>query len=69
MLLKSLQMRHITIPKRTTDVKVNIINECPFIEVNNVRLADPFKFCVAFKLAMLIMLLIILVSANPPIYY
>lgn len=28
---------HITIPKRTTDVKVNIINECPFIEVNNVE--------------------------------
>ncbi|PGB03802.1 spore germination protein GerPE [Bacillus toyonensis] len=29
---------HITIPKRTTDVKLNIINECPFIEVNNVKL-------------------------------
>ncbi|MGG5739742.1 MULTISPECIES: spore germination protein GerPE [Bacillus cereus group] len=29
---------YITIPKRTTDVKVNIINECPFIEVNNVEL-------------------------------
>ncbi|KFM99113.1 spore germination protein GerPE [Bacillus clarus] len=29
---------HITIPKRTTDVKVNIINECPFIEVNDVLL-------------------------------
>ncbi|MDR4985775.1 spore gernimation protein GerPE [Bacillus cereus] len=29
---------HITIPKRTTDVKLNIINECPFIEVNNVEL-------------------------------
>ncbi|MBE5105783.1 spore germination protein GerPE [Bacillus thuringiensis] len=28
---------HITIPKRTTDVKLNIINECPFIEVNNVE--------------------------------
>ncbi|MGN4448051.1 spore germination protein GerPE [Bacillus cereus group sp. MYBK79-1] len=29
---------HITIPKRTTDVKLNIINECPFIEVDNVEL-------------------------------
>ncbi|EEM97544.1 spore germination protein GerPE [Bacillus thuringiensis] len=29
---------HITIPKRTTDVKLNIINECPFIQVNNVEL-------------------------------
>lgn len=29
---------HITIPKRTTDVKLNIVNECPFIEVNNVEL-------------------------------
>ncbi|AAU19205.1 spore germination protein GerPE [Bacillus paranthracis] len=29
---------YITIPKRTTDVKLNIINECPFIEVNNVEL-------------------------------
>ncbi|HDR4906663.1 TPA: spore germination protein GerPE [Bacillus cereus] len=29
---------HITIPKRTTDVKLNILNECPFIEVNNVEL-------------------------------
>lgn len=28
----------IIIPKRTTDVKLNIINECPFIEVNNVEL-------------------------------
>ncbi|HDX9614351.1 TPA: spore germination protein GerPE [Bacillus toyonensis] len=28
---------HITIPKRTTDVKLNIVNECPFIEVNNVE--------------------------------
>ncbi|MRU03881.1 spore germination protein GerPE, partial [Bacillus anthracis] len=27
---------YITIPKRTTDVKLNIVNECPFIEVNNV---------------------------------
>lgn len=29
---------HITIPKRTTDVKLNIVNKCPFIEVNNVEL-------------------------------
>ena len=29
---------HITIPKRTTDVKLNIVNECLFIEVNNVEL-------------------------------
>ncbi|MCH4567408.1 MULTISPECIES: spore germination protein GerPE [Bacillus] len=29
---------HITIPKRTTNVKLNIVNECPFIEVNNVEL-------------------------------
>ncbi|MDF9610775.1 spore gernimation protein GerPE [Bacillus thuringiensis serovar pingluonsis] len=29
---------YITIPKRTTDVKLNIINECPFIEVNDVEL-------------------------------
>ncbi|PFR48598.1 spore germination protein GerPE [Bacillus cereus] len=29
---------YITIPKRTTDVKLNIINDCPFIEVNNVEL-------------------------------
>ncbi|HHQ8911124.1 TPA: spore germination protein GerPE [Bacillus cereus] len=29
---------YITIPKRTTDVKLNIINECPFIEVNKVEL-------------------------------
>lgn len=29
---------HITIPKRTTDVKLNIVNECPFLEVNNVEL-------------------------------
>ncbi|AJH75004.1 putative spore germination protein gerPE [Bacillus cereus ATCC 4342] len=29
---------YITIPKRTTDIKLNIINECPFIEVNNVEL-------------------------------
>ncbi|MBS9801633.1 spore germination protein GerPE [Bacillus toyonensis] len=29
---------HITTPKRTTDVKLNIVNECPFIEVNNVEL-------------------------------
>ncbi|PFJ17934.1 spore gernimation protein GerPE [Bacillus cereus] len=29
---------HITIPKRTTDVKLNIINEGPFIEVNNIEL-------------------------------
>lgn len=29
---------HITIPKRTADVKLNIVNECPFIEVNNVEL-------------------------------
>ncbi|MCC2505018.1 MULTISPECIES: spore germination protein GerPE [Bacillus cereus group] len=29
---------YITIPKRTTDVKLNIVNECPFIEVNNVEL-------------------------------
>lgn len=29
---------HITIPKRTTDVKLNIVNECPFIEVNDVEL-------------------------------
>lgn len=29
---------YITIPNRTTDVKLNIINECPFIEVNNVEL-------------------------------
>ncbi|HDR7541283.1 spore gernimation protein GerPE [Bacillus cereus] len=29
---------HITIPKRTTDVKLNVVNECPFIEVNNVEL-------------------------------
>ena len=29
---------HITIPKRTPDVKLNIVNECPFIEVNNVEL-------------------------------
>ncbi|MGE7872833.1 spore germination protein GerPE [Bacillus paramycoides] len=28
---------YITMPKRTTDVKVNIINERPFIEVNNVE--------------------------------
>ena len=28
----------ITIPTRSTDVKMNIINECPFIEVNNVEL-------------------------------
>ncbi|MDT3496028.1 spore germination protein GerPE [Bacillus toyonensis] len=28
---------HITIPKRTTDVKLNIVNECPFIEVNNIE--------------------------------
>ncbi|WP_459500700.1 spore germination protein GerPE [Bacillus sp. C1] len=26
----------ITIPTRSTDVKMNIINECPFIEVNDV---------------------------------
>ncbi|AAP25115.1 spore germination protein GerPE [Bacillus anthracis] len=29
---------YITIPKRTTDVKLNIVNECPFIEVNSVEL-------------------------------
>ncbi|MBL3757983.1 spore germination protein GerPE [Bacillus sp. FSL W8-0519] len=29
---------YITIPKRTTDIKLNIVNECPFIEVNNVEL-------------------------------
>ncbi|MGG0300722.1 spore germination protein GerPE [Bacillus albus] len=29
---------HVTIPKRSTDVKLNIVNECPFIEVNNVEL-------------------------------
>lgn len=29
---------YITIPKRTTDVKLNIVNESPFIEVNNVEL-------------------------------
>ncbi|HFK1424615.1 MULTISPECIES: spore germination protein GerPE [Bacillus cereus group] len=29
---------HITIPKRTTNVNLNIVNECPFIEVNNVEL-------------------------------
>ncbi|WP_237979813.1 spore germination protein GerPE [Bacillus thuringiensis] len=29
---------HVTIPKRTTDVKLNIVNECPFIEVNDVEL-------------------------------
>ena len=29
---------YITIPKRTTDVKLNIVNECPFIKVNNVEL-------------------------------
>ncbi|EEM06499.1 MULTISPECIES: spore germination protein GerPE [Bacillus] len=29
---------YITIPKRSTDVKVNIINECPFIEVNDVTI-------------------------------
>ncbi|WP_448163838.1 spore germination protein GerPE [Bacillus thuringiensis] len=29
---------HITIPKRTKDVNLNIVNECPFIEVNNVEL-------------------------------
>ncbi|MEI5889820.1 spore germination protein GerPE [Bacillus cereus] len=29
---------HITIPTRTTDVKLNIVNECPFLEVNNVEL-------------------------------
>ncbi|HDR4420949.1 TPA: spore germination protein GerPE [Bacillus cereus] len=29
---------HITIPKRTTDVKLNIVNECPFIEVHDVEL-------------------------------
>ncbi|AJH19044.1 MULTISPECIES: spore germination protein GerPE [Bacillus] len=29
---------YITIPKRTTDVKLNIVNECPFIEVNDVHL-------------------------------
>ena len=29
---------YITIPKRTTDVKLNIVNECPFIEVNDVEL-------------------------------
>ena len=29
---------HITIPKRTTDVTLNIVNECPFIEVNDVEL-------------------------------
>ena len=29
---------YITIQKRTTDVKLNIVNECPFIEVNNVEL-------------------------------
>ena len=29
---------YITIPKRTTDVKLNIVNECPFIEVNTVEL-------------------------------
>ncbi|PDY44036.1 spore germination protein GerPE [Bacillus pseudomycoides] len=26
----------ITIPTRSTDVKMNIINECPFIEVNDI---------------------------------
>lgn len=26
----------ITIPSRSTDIKMNIINECPFIEVNDV---------------------------------
>ncbi|PFD97863.1 spore gernimation protein GerPE [Bacillus cereus] len=29
---------YITIPKRSTDVKMNIINECPFIEVNAVTI-------------------------------
>ncbi|SDZ26498.1 MULTISPECIES: spore germination protein GerPE [unclassified Bacillus (in: firmicutes)] len=29
---------YITIPKRSTDVKMNIINECPFIEVNDVTI-------------------------------
>ncbi|GMR64922.1 spore germination protein GerPE [Bacillus cereus] len=29
---------HITIPKRSTDVKLNIVNECPFIEVKDVEL-------------------------------
>ncbi|EEL51731.1 spore germination protein GerPE [Bacillus cereus] len=28
----------ITIPTRSTDVKMNIINECPFIEVNDVTI-------------------------------
>lgn len=30
----------ITIPTRSTDVKMNIINECPFIEVNDVTIAS-----------------------------
>ncbi|KEK24862.1 spore germination protein GerPE [Bacillus gaemokensis] len=29
---------YITIPTRSTNVKLNIINECPFIEVNDVTL-------------------------------
>ncbi|MGH0431506.1 MULTISPECIES: spore germination protein GerPE [Bacillus cereus group] len=29
---------YITIPKRFTDIKMNIINECPFIEVDNVTI-------------------------------
>lgn len=28
----------ITIPTRSTDVKMNIINECPFVEVNDVTI-------------------------------
>ena len=27
---------YITIPKRSTDVKLNIVNECPFIEVDDI---------------------------------
>ncbi|EMA6344450.1 spore germination protein GerPE [Bacillus cytotoxicus] len=30
--------KYITIPKRSTDVKLNITNECPFIEINDVNL-------------------------------
>ncbi|MDM5153793.1 spore germination protein GerPE [Bacillus sp. DX1.1] len=28
----------ITIPSRSTDIKMNVINECPFIEVNDVTI-------------------------------
>ena len=57
---------YITIPKRTTDVKLNIVNECPFIEVNNVELRTLLNSG-CFQIEMLIMFLITLVlckSAN-----